>query len=348
MNDPWVIAGYRPGLRSGGDLRARHIFSALQAHTDARAVQGLNARALLAHRLSPRRPLSPVNIAAVDLLTPRAARLPRWAARPRVLDLHDDPVVHSDALGLPLRAGERRDFERRMTTNVAQFDQIVVQTGSFADLCGIPEAKRIVVANGTDTREIHAEPWPNGSPIVAMISGAAPGRGIELLVEAVGHVRSEGSDVRLELGLAATSERSKLYLTALERSVRRLGWVGIREVAYADLSAFLAHAWVLVLPHPPHPYYDAILPVKLFDSMAAGRPVVVTPRVETARLVEETSCGVVTGGDMPEDLARSIRGLLASPERAHRLGESGRQTVVARFDWMQLARHVADAVLRGG
>ncbi len=91
---------------------------------------------------------------------------------------------------------------------------------------------------------------------------------------------------------------------------------------------------------------DVALPVKLLDSMAAGRPLVVTPRIETAAIVERTGSGIVTGGDAPADLADGFYRLLRDEKLAHRLGAAAREAAVHEYDWRVVGNRIADEVLR--
>ncbi len=111
------------------------------------------------------------------------------------------------------------------------------------------------------------------------------------------------------------------------------------------LDAFLAESAVLVIPHPAGPYMDAATPVKLFDAMAAGRPLVVTPRFETRRIVEEAQAGIVARGDSADDLAEAIWGLLRDAARRRELGDNARRAAVERYDWRVLSASLADAIL---
>jgi glycosyltransferase involved in cell wall biosynthesis len=96
---------------------------------------------------------------------------------------------------------------------------------------------------------------------------------------------------------------------------------------------------------PPGAYWDVASPVKLFDSMAAGRPVVVTPRLETARVISEANAGLVAASDRAEDVAAAMAAVLADPERAAEMGAAGRRCAETTYDWRVLSSRLADAVL---
>jgi glycosyltransferase involved in cell wall biosynthesis len=131
----------------------------------------------------------------------------------------------------------------------------------------------------------------------------------------------------------------------LRRTTARERWIEIGTAGYADLSHALRQATVLSIPHPPGAYHDIALPVKLLDSMAAGRPLVVTPRLEVRALVERHDVGLVAGGETVDDLADALRTLVTDADRARILGERARQVAVEHFDWAVVGERVADAVL---
>jgi glycosyltransferase involved in cell wall biosynthesis len=335
---------------SGGPVRARHVFSVLAGRTGARVVAAHGRRGLPSLGLAIgsasggwRRPLV---LASTQLIPRTGLGLLRRAVHAAVLDVHDHPGLQAEGLGFSLRADDRRALDDLFIANVAAFDRLVVPSSTFTELCGLEPDRVIVVANGADTKLVIPEPMP-AEPVVGMVSGAAPGRGIELLVNAMAQVRAEEPAATLHLALAATGPASAAYLDAL-RSDLRGGhpWVSIDAVPYAALGTFLGAAAVLVIPHPPNAYLDAATPVKLFDSMAAGRPVVVTPRLETAAIVRAVDAGVVAASDRVEDLAAAILALLRDEPRRRALGENARRAAVDRYDWHVLASALADVLLR--
>lgn len=342
----WIIAAVPagPGM-SGGSIRAHAIFGALARRTGARVIGSGAGRELAKALLG--RPGIGTRLGSAQFIAPRALRALSAVLLPAVVDMHDEPVLQAEALGMPLGDAERRRARWVVDENVARFDRVVVPSRTFAELCRLPEPKTIVAGNGTDTSAIRPEPMPADRQVVAMASGAAPGRGIEALVEAVRRVRASGVEARLALALGATGSRSAAYLDGLRADLQGEPWVTVASPPYGAISGFLGQATVIAIPHPPGSYFDAAQPVKLFDAMAAARPVVVTPRTETARIVTEADAGVVSRGDTIDDLAASLTDLLASPERARSLGLNGRAAAERDYDWRVVSERLADAVLAG-
>ncbi len=332
---------------TGGDNRARHILDALAERTGARSLAAHGRRgvprlaaAVAAESGGWRRP---VQVASAELLAEGALRLVRGPVEAAVLDVHDHPVLQTDSLGVHLDSSTRTRLDRLFDRNIAAFSRLVAPSASFAELCALDADRVVVITNGTDTAAITQHP-PVAAPVVGMASGAAPGRGIEQLVAAMARVRAEIPEATLRLALAASGPASRAYLDDLRADLTD-PWVTVTEVPHAGLDAFLAETAVLVVPHPPGAYMDAAAPVKVFDAMASGRPLVVTPRFETRRIVEEAGAGAVAAGDEVDDLAAAIWELLRDESRRRSQGDNARRTAVERYDWRILSAQLADAVL---
>jgi glycosyltransferase involved in cell wall biosynthesis len=344
-----VIAGVPASGSTGGPIRARHVFSALSERTNAVTTGAHGRRGLpslgmiLASRSGGWQRAT--DVATTQLIPRIGLPLLRGEVRAAVLDVHDHPGLQAEGLGFSITQEERRGLDRLFEANVEAFTHLVAPSASFAELCHLPSNRVRVLPNGTDTTRLVPQP-PPADPVVGMLSGAAPGRGIELLVEAMKLVRADQPTATLRLALSATGPASAAYLRDLQADLaRRHPWVWLGSVPYPDIGAFLGAAAVLAIPHPPHPYLDVATPVKLFDSMAAGRPVVVTPRVETAAIVTASDAGLVAASDRAEDLASAILGLLDDESLRRRMGENARRAAVERYDWRVLANRLADAIL---
>ena len=333
-------------MRWGGDLRRHYVFLELARRTRARAVDGWDPRQIRQRLLRPRRHLwtRPARVASAEFLRKEALDVVLARGIPAVLDFHDDPGLQADALGLrgdSIETGESRVLR---DTNVAAFRWLTAPSAAFASYAGLDLSRVIVAPNGTDTSVVREGPWPQ-EPVVGLVSGAAPGRGIETLIEAVRLVRSDVPHVRLLLWLAATGVAGQRYLDTLRTTIAGDDWIDIGGAPYEEMGAQLARASVLVLPTPAHPYWDSVAPVKLFDCMAAGRPIVTSPRTEPARIVELAHSGIVARGDAAGDLAEGIAQLLGDASASRNLGANGRSFVVAEHDWTTISARVADALL---
>jgi glycosyltransferase involved in cell wall biosynthesis len=344
-----VLAGVSAVGATGGAVRAHHVFGALGARTGGRVLAGYGRRGVPALARAIARASGgwrhPVAVASTQLLPSPAMALLHRGVHGAVLDLHDHPTLQAESLGIHLPADRKRHLDRLVAGNLARFERIVAPSASFAELCRLDPDQVVVVTNGADTGRITARA-PHAEPVVGMVSGAAPGRGIEQLAAAMARVREEVPEARLRLALSPTGPASADYLRHLAADARsRQPWLSVESVPYARLDAFLGDAAVLVIPHPPGAYFDASTPVKLFDSMAAGRPLAVTPRTETRRIVEDCRAGVVAASDGVDDLAQAIATLLGSETLRAELGANARRAAVEHYDWRVLSAALADAVL---
>jgi glycosyltransferase involved in cell wall biosynthesis len=353
----WIVIREGQNQRWGGELRRRQIFARLAERTGAtvvekgwypvllrRAARGRLGRlpGPLLYRLPMREPKP--RFAASEKLRDRLLDAAIAVTDPAVVAVYDDPVAQARALGVPQASGWLDELAARQRRNVATFRWLVAPTSSFAKLAGLPLDRLIVGGNGTDVGRIRVGPWPS-RPAVGIVSGAAPGRGLELLVDAVAGARSTTPDLVLRMWLVSTSDASEAYLRDFRTSVADRPWVEIGTAPYDRLSETLATASVLCIPHPPNDYMDVALPVKLFDSLAAGRPLVVTPRTETAALVRGLGVGAVADGDRAEDLAAAIVGLLSDETRLRATGARAREAAERHFDWRIVGDRIASAVL---
>ncbi len=98
-------------------------------------------------------------------------------------------------------------------------------------------------------------------------------------------------------------------------------WVHVVRAEGTAVHALLPDVMATVIPRPKNRYNDLALPVKLFDYLSFGRPLIVTNCDETARLVRDARCGLVVG-DATLQIADGIRQLCDGPiSSRRRLGE---------------------------
>jgi glycosyltransferase involved in cell wall biosynthesis len=95
--------------------------------------------------------------------------------------------------------------------------------------------------------------------------------------------------------------------------------------------ALYAEASLFVLPSYSENFGNVVA-----EAMAMGRPVIVTPEVGLASLVEEARAGIVTDG-APAKLAEAIRSLYADAAGRELMGERGSFVARPRMSWDSVA-----------
>lgn len=170
------------------------------------------------------------------------------------------------------------------------------------------------------------------------------------LVAAVRRLREHGCDDVTAVLLGSGPELPRVRAAA-ERlaGVRCLG-----DVPHAAMPACLAAADVGAAPfdvgaHPPLALGFYWSPLKVFEYMAAGLPVV-APRIERlGRIVRDGREGVLYEAGDPGALARALDSL-RDPLRRRRLGAAARRRAVERFGWgvhcERLAAAIGEALAR--
>jgi len=100
---------------------------------------------------------------------------------------------------------------------------------------------------------------------------------------------------------------------------------------------------VCLLPRVPGPVADGAAPLKLFEYLALGKPVVATPMKE----VELIAGDLVTVAHNGAQAAARIREILDRPEAWRARVEAGRARVQSTYNWDRIARDLAALLVSG-
>ena len=118
-------------------------------------------------------------------------------------------------------------------------------------------------------------------------------------------------------------------------------WINVYSLLYRDVPEVLSNAYVCVVPREAVSYSNLVLPVKLFDYMSSGRPVVVTNCREMADFVRENKIGIVTE-DNPESLACGILRLLENRRLAEEYGKNALSAIHSKHSWSRRVDKLLD------
>ena len=110
------------------------------------------------------------------------------------------------------------------------------------------------------------------------------------------------------------------------------------QIPMDQIPAILAASDALLVPLSAHPTFADFVPSKLFDFMAAGRPVILSAQGESARIVKNAGGGLVVEPERPDALADAAEWLAAHPREAEEMGKRGREFARNRLRRVQAER----------
>jgi glycosyltransferase involved in cell wall biosynthesis len=172
-------------------------------------------------------------------------------------------------------------------------------------------------------------------PVILYQGGFSVDRGVEELVAAATQPRL------MELGAAVVfMGYGRLEPFIAEAVARHPGRIYLLPAVHPDeLMPWTASADVSFVGQPPRTLNQAMnLPNKLFESMMAGVPVVVSRGNEQCRLTTEEGVGVCTAIDEPAAIAAACAGLLeASNEERRALRRHCREVALGSYTWDKTA-----------
>jgi glycosyltransferase involved in cell wall biosynthesis len=115
--------------------------------------------------------------------------------------------------------------------------------------------------------------------------------------------------------------------------VEYISWLDARQVVDLLMDSRAG----MIVPHPIK-RYNTNYPVKLFEYMAAGLPVIASKHGESAKFVDEAKGGIVVDPLNPQEIGAAISRILEQPDEASEMGKRGRDLVSEKYNWEEESR----------
>ncbi len=135
-------------------------------------------------------------------------------------------------------------------------------------------------------------------------------------------------------------EKGMLQQKALEMQLSNLTFMD--PVSKNQMAEVLAAADACIAILKPLELYKTTYPNKVFDYMAAGRPVLLVIDGVIRKVVEEAGCGLFVQPGNANDLAKKTVWLSQNINKAKKMGAAGRQFILQNFDRSTLADQFID------
>ncbi|MCK6258819.1 glycosyltransferase family 4 protein [Fictibacillus sp. KIGAM418] len=217
-----------------------------------------------------------------------------------------------------------------------RFDAVITATPAITDRFKTYNENTVTVQNFPIMNELaeRGERKTDSDHSIVYVGSITAARGIKEMIEAINEVNKE-QRVTLELG-------GKFFPETLLHEMRKLpGWkhtnyMGVLQreqvkdtLAKSSLGMVLIH---------PEPRYKVAYPVKLFEYMSAGLPVIVSDFELWEDIVYTSRCGLCVNPLDVNDVKNAIAWMLSNPDEALAMGRNGRKAVEQQFNWEKESR----------
>ena len=242
-----------------------------------------------------------------------------------VFDSHEDvpsQIMDKHWIPAPARLAVAAAYRAFETHVVSKIDVVVAATPHIADQFE-GRAKRVVVVNNyprTGDIVFQTRPFCERAPIACYAGGINELRGERVMVEAMKGVRGA-------LMLAGTHDASQQAYEVPENVIYlgQLNRAGINQLYGESVCG-------LVMLQPTRSYVYS-LPVKMFEYMASGLPVICSDFPLWRTIVGDSNAGILVPPDDAVALSQAISRLFTDRETAQNMGECGRRAVDERYNW---------------
>ncbi len=219
-----------------------------------------------------------------------------------------------------------------------QADQVVVNSPGFIEHLQSRGAQKIeLIPNGSDTNRFN--PQSSGEEFInkhglkgkfIVLYSGAHGMSNDLGVVLTAAKMLEDRDNILIILLGDGKEKISLQSQAKELGLTNL--IFLPPIPKTEIPNALAAADACIAILKPIPLYATVYPNKVFDYMAAGRPVILAIEGVIREVIETADSGIPIPPGDPAALAESVIYLADHPQERIEMGIKGRNYVKKHFD----------------
>ena len=214
---------------------------------------------------------------------------------------------------------------------------------------GVLPEKIKMIYNWSDDDKIH---FNKGNKNLAVSSGMAgrfnvvfagnmgKAQALEAVLSAAGIVSGVKPEVQFVF-IGGGIEMERLRVIAEEKHSENV--IFFPRVAYDEIGAILLLADVLLVHLKDDPLFQITIPSKTQSYLAAGKPILMAVRGDSADLVKKSQAGFVCTPEDSEDIADKVMKFLAlSSDDLEKFGENGRQYYAKELSMSMGTSHFTD------
>lgn len=268
-----------------------------------------------------------------------------------VRDLWPETLIEGGSMGADsLKARLLRRLERLLYRHALKI--VVLARGSidYIRKLGFDPDRMIFIPNGVhlktfrasrDRDEVRDEIGADGRFVVMYCGAHGHLNALYTVIDAAELTR--GDDRLLYVLIGDGVEKEELVEAATTKKLANVRF--LEPVPKLEIADYLNAADALVITLLDVPLFRyGVSPNKLFDYMAAGRPVLCAVAGDMAELVETADAGMAVSPEDPQALVDAITRLRADAEQAARWGAHGHRFIRDHYDREKLVERLLDAI----
>jgi glycosyltransferase involved in cell wall biosynthesis len=181
-------------------------------------------------------------------------------------------------------------------------------------------------------------PWTSRDMSIAYIGSISEQRGIREILAAMNHLPARLA-AKLELA-GHFSPRDLLEQISTEPDWRHVNWQGsLNRQQVRDLLSRVRAGLIVLYPEGN---FLVSHPIKLFEYMAAGIPVIASDFPLWREIIDDAQCGILVDPFDIQKIAAAIEYVLTHDAEAEAMGRNGRLAVEKQFNWTLEERKLLD------